>query len=147
VPPPAVLDCGPVGATRRSLAIACALVFAIVPAAAGAKADLTVSVSRLTVPSKLQGGQKVAFGVRYVVRGPAGQRAVAKVALRLNGKGSLYTVSSLPARVRPAIWKWNVRDTLPALTPGTYRALVTITLTRAGKRIASVRAIRSVKVT
>jgi hypothetical protein len=136
-----------VGATRRSLAIACALVLAIVPAAAGAKADLTVSVSRLTVPPTLQGGQKVAFGVRYVVRGPAGQRALATVALKLTSEGSLYTVESLPAKVRPAIWKWDVQDTLPALTPGTYRALVTITLTRAGKRIASVRATRSVKVT
>jgi hypothetical protein len=147
VPPPAVLDCGPVGATRRSLAIACALVFAIVPAAAGAKADLTVSVSRLTVPAALQGGQKVRFGVRYVVRGPAGQRALATVRLRLTGVGSLYTVSSLPARVRPAIWKWDVQDTLPALTPGAYRAIVTITLTRAGKKIATKQATRRVKVT
>jgi hypothetical protein len=136
-----------VGATRRSLAIACALVFAIVPAAAGAKGDLTVKVAHLTVPATLQGGKKVGFGVRYEVRGPAALRAMAKVELRLTGVGSLYTVSSLPARVRPAIWKWDVQDTLPALTPGTYRAIVTITLTRAGKTIASRRATRSVKVT
>ena len=135
------------GATRRFLAIACALVFAIVPAAAGAKVELTVRVSHLTVPARLQGGQKVAFGVRYVVRGPAAQRALATVALRLTSRGSLYTVKSLPAKVRPAIWKWDVRDTLPALTPGTYRALVTITLTRAGKTIASARATRRVTVT
>jgi hypothetical protein len=125
-----------VGATRRSLAIACALVLAIVPAAAGATRDLTVSVARLTVPASLQSGQPVSFGVRYVVRGPAVRRAMATVTLRLSG-ASVYRVSSLPAKVRPAIWKWDVRDTLPALTPGTYRAVATIMLTRGGKTIAS----------
>ena len=35
----------------------------------------------------------VRFGVRYVVRGPAGQRALATVRLRLTGVGSLYTVA------------------------------------------------------
>jgi hypothetical protein len=125
-----------VGATRRSLAIACALVLAVVPAAAGATRDLRVSDAILTVPSTLQSGQAVSFGVRYVVRGPAERRALATVRLRLSG-ASVYRVSSLPAKVRPAIWKWDVRDTLPALTPGTYSAVATITLTRGGKAIAS----------
>jgi hypothetical protein len=124
-----------VGAPRRSLAIACALVVAIVPAA-GATSDLTVSVSRLSVPSTIQSGKTVTFGVRYTVRGPAARSAFATVVLELNGK-SRYRVTSLPAKVRPAIWKWNVQDTLPpAFSAGPYRAVATITLTRSGKKIA-----------
>ncbi|MDX6566773.1 MAG: hypothetical protein QOE10_2435 [Gaiellales bacterium] len=123
------------GAPRRSLAIACALVVAIVPAA-GATSDLTVSVSRLSVPSTIQSGKTVTFGVRYVVRGPAARSAFATVVLELNGT-SRYRVASLPAKVRPAIWKWNVQDTLPpAFSAGRYRAVATITLTRSGKKIA-----------
>jgi hypothetical protein len=125
-----------VGAPRRSLAIACALVVAIVPAAAGATSDLTVSVSRLSVPPTIQSGKTVTFGVRYIVRGPAARSALATVVLELNGT-SRYRVTSLPAKVRPAIWKWNVQDTLPpAFSAGRYRAVATITLTRSGKMIA-----------
>jgi hypothetical protein len=131
-----VLDCEPVGATRRSLAIACALVVVFVPAAAGARSDLTVSVSRLSVPATIKSGKAVKFGVLYTVRGPAARSAVATVVLQLNGTSS-YTVTSLPAKVRPAIWRWNVQDTLPAVfSAGRYRAVATITLTRSGKTIA-----------
>lgn len=135
-----MLDCGPVGATRRTLAIACALVLAIAPAAsasARANGDLTVTVSRLDVPAKIQSGKRVTFAVRYIVSGPATRRAMATVVLDLRG-ASTYHVTSLPARVRPAIWKWAVTDTLPvALSPGRYKAVVTITLTRQGKAIAT----------
>jgi nitrogen fixation protein FixH len=134
-----------VGATRRSLAIACALVVVFVPAAAGAKSDLTVSVSRLSVPATIQSGKTVKFGVLYVVRGPATQSARATVELQLIGT-SRYSVTSLPARVRPAIWRWNVQDTLPAaFSAGHYRAVATITLRRSGKTIA--RTSRSAPVT
>ena len=34
----------------------------------------------------------------------------------------MYRVQSLPAQVRPAIWKWNVQDTIPRSPPGTYSA-------------------------
>jgi nitrogen fixation protein FixH len=131
-----VLDCEDVGATRRSLAIACALAVVIVPAAAGAKSDLTVSVSRLSVPATIQSGKTVKFSVLYVVRGPTTQSAQATVVLKLIGTDH-YSVTSLPARVRPAIWRWNVQDTLPAVfSAGRYRAVATITLRRSGKTIA-----------
>jgi hypothetical protein len=74
-----------VGATRRSLTIACALVLALVPAAAGARRDLTVTVSRLSVPKKITSGSDVGFGVRYVVRGPRGRRGMARVGVLLLG--------------------------------------------------------------
>jgi hypothetical protein len=133
-----------VGAPRRSLAIACALVLASVPAAIGANRDLTATVARLSVPSPLKSGARVTFGVRYVVRGPSSRTALATVRLVLRGD-SRYTVNSLPATVRPAIWKWSVRDTVPALAPGSYQAIATITLTRAGKTIAQ--ASRTMRVT
>lgn len=132
-----MLDCEPVGATRRSLAIACALVVVLVPAAAGASSDLTVSVSRLSVPSTIPSGKTVNFGVLYIVRGPTTRSAFATVVLRLNGPSSHYTVTSLPAKVRPAIWRWSVQDTLPVtFSSGRYRAVATVTLTRSGKTIA-----------
>jgi hypothetical protein len=124
-----------VGAPGRSLVIASALVLAFAPAAAGANGDLTVSVSRLSVPSQLQSGKHVSFGVRYIVRGPETRTAMATVVLRLESKTNTYRVASVPARVRPAIWKWDVADTLPQLGPGKYRATATVTLRRAGKSI------------
>jgi hypothetical protein len=131
-----VLDCTPVGALRRALTIACALVLAFVPAAIGANGDLTVTVSRLTVPPRIQSGKTVTFGVRYIVRGPSSRRATAKVTLVLRGENR-FSFSSNAARVRPAIWKWEVQDTVPALAPGTYTAVTTVTLSRAGKTISS----------
>ena len=138
--PAAVLDCTLVGALR-SLTIACALVLAPVPAAFGARGDLTVTVSRLDVPTKITGGKLASFGVRYIVRGPSSRTALATVILNLNGANTnnSYIANSLPARVRPAIWKWNVQDTMPQLAPGQYRAVATVTLMRGGKRIASTR--------
>ena len=134
-----MLDCTLVGALR-SLTIACALVLACVPAALGAKGDLTVSVSRLDVPTKITGGKLASFGVRYIVRGPSARTAFATVILKLNGaNNNSYIANSLPARVRPAIWRWNVQDTMPQLAPGQYRAVATVTLTRAGKKIATTR--------
>jgi hypothetical protein len=133
-----------VGAPRRSLAIACALVLASVPAAIGANRDLTATVARLTVPTTLKSGSRVTFGVRYIVRGPRSRTARATVRLVLRGD-SRYTVASAPATVRPAIWKWSVQDTVPALAPGRYVATATITLTRAGKTITS--ASRTMRVT
>jgi hypothetical protein len=130
---------------RRSLAIACALVFALVPAAVGAKRDLTVRVARLSVPATLKSGTKATFGVRYIVRGPTSRSALATVKLVLRGS-NVYTVTSLPAKVRPAIWRWSVRDTVPALAAGRYQAIATITLTRAGKTIAHTTSTRSVRV-
>jgi len=135
-----VLDCGPVGATRSPLAIACALVLAIAPAAsasARANGDLTVAVSRLDVPAKIRSGTRVTLAVRYIVNGPATGRATATVVLDLRG-ASTYHVTSRPAKVRPAIWRWAVTDTLPvALSPGRYNAVATITLRRLGKAIAT----------
>jgi hypothetical protein len=136
VQPPAVLDCTPVGALR-SLTIACALVLASVPVAVGASSDLTVAVSRLDVPTKIKGGKLASFGVRYVVRGPSARTALATVILDLTGpNNNSYHVDSLPAKVRPAIWRWNVQDTMPQLATGQYRAIATVTLTRAGKTIS-----------
>jgi hypothetical protein len=138
-----VLHCHPVGVPRRALTIACALVLAFVPAAIGAQRDLTVTISRLTVPARVTSGSSVSFGVRYVVRGPQGRRAVARVTLVLRGENP-FTFSSNPALVRPAIWKWNVKDTVPALAPGPYRAVATVTLRRSGKTIS--RAVKQVSV-
>jgi hypothetical protein len=124
----------------RSLTIACALalVLAVVPAAVsahGVKGDLTVSVSRLDVPARITGGQLASFGVRYVVRGPRSRTATATVNLRLTG-ANVYRVDSLPARVRPAIWGWTVQEKMPLMRPGQYRAVATVTLSRAGKTIS-----------
>jgi hypothetical protein len=112
-----------------------------VPAALGATGDLTVTVSRLDVPAKITGGKLASFGVLYIVRGPSSRTALATVILNLNGANtnSSYIANSLPARVRPAIWRWNVQDTMPQLAPGQYRAVATVTLTRAGKKIAITR--------
>jgi hypothetical protein len=134
-----VLDFGRVGAPGRSVVIACAAVLVVAPAAVGATRDLTVSVSRLSVPTQLRSGKPVTFGVRYIVRGPARKTATATVELQLNSKTNNYTVSSLPAKVRPAIWKWDVKDTLPQLGPGRYRAIATVTLKRSGKAISTTR--------
>ena len=131
-----MLDCTLVGALR-SLTIACALVLASVPVAVSAKGDLTVTVSRFDVPTRITGGKVASFGVRYIVRGPSSHTAFATVTLNLNGPNNSYRANSLPARVRPAIWKWNVQDTMPQLAPGQYRAVATVTLTRAGKKIAT----------
>ena len=141
-----MLDCCPVGAPRRSLAIACALVLAVVVPAAAATRDLTVAVSQLTAPKTARGGKAVSFGVRYVVRGPDRRRALATVVLVLTRGKNRYTVSSLPARVRPAIWKWDVKDTLPPLAPGTYSAVATVKLTRSGATISTARRTTSVTV-
>jgi hypothetical protein len=140
-----VLDCSPVGAPRRSLTIACGLALAFVPSAIGATGDLTVSVSRLTVPSKIQSGKIASFGVRYVVRGPSSRRAMATVKLVLRGENR-FTFASNPARVRPAIWKWEVKDTVPALAPGNYTAVTTVTLKRSGKVISTARQTAAVRV-
>ncbi len=144
-----MLDCSPVGAPSRALTIACALVLALVPVAAGANRDLRVSVSRLTVPAKLASGKAVSFGVLYTVRGPAARRAQATVRLVLNSDNntSTYTVTSLPATVRPAIWRWRVTDKLPALKPGSYVATATITLRRGAKVVASTAKTANVQVT
>jgi hypothetical protein len=141
-----VLDCSPVGAPRRSLTIACGLALAFVPSAIGATGDLTVSVSRLTVPSRIQSGKTVSFGVRYVVRGPNSRRAMATVKLVLRGVDR-FSFSSDPALVRPAIWKWEVQDTVPALAPGSYIAVTTVTLKRSGKVISTARQQATVRVT
>jgi hypothetical protein len=144
-----VLDCTPVGALR-SLTIACALVLALVPVAVSAEGttgDLSVAVSRLDVPASIKGGKQARFGVRYIVRGPRSRSALATVVLALNGDtATTYRVNSLPAKVRPAIWKWNVQDTMPQLAPGQYRAVATVTLTRAGKTIAHTKSSRTVRV-
>jgi hypothetical protein len=134
-----------VGAPRRSLAIACALALVLVPAAFGAKRDLTVKVAHLNVPATLKSGTKATFGVRYIVRGPSSRSAIATVTLVLRGSNK-YTVNSLPAKVRPAIWRWSVQDTVPALAAGSYKATATITLTRAGKTIAHASSTKSVRV-
>jgi hypothetical protein len=141
-----VLDCSPVGAPRRSLTIACGLVLALVPSAIGATSDLTVSVAQLAVPPRIQSGQTVSFGVRYIVRGPNSRRAMATVKLVLRGDDR-FSFSSNPALVRPAIWKWEVQDTVPALAPGIYAAVTTVTLTRAGKTISTARRTVQVRVT
>jgi hypothetical protein len=137
----------PVGALR-SLTIACALL-ALVPAtvsAQGAAGDLTVSVSRLDVPARIKGGKPASFGVRYIVRGPTTRTAFATVDLSLTGP-NVYRVNSLPAKVRPAIWKWNVQDTMPAgLAAGKYVAVATVTLKRAGKTIARTSSSQSLRV-
>jgi hypothetical protein len=146
VQPAAVLDCTLVGALRSPI-IACALVLASVPVAVSARGDLTVTVARLDVPASIKGGELASFGVRYIVRGPSSRTALATVVLDLNGAtNTTYNANSLPARVRPAIWKWNVRDTMPRLAPGPYRAIATVTLTRAGKTIARTRSTRTLTV-
>jgi hypothetical protein len=142
-----VLDCSPVGAPCRSLTVACGLALAFVPSAIGATGDLRVSVAHLTVPSKIQSGKTVSFGVRYIVRGPGSRRALATVKLVLKGSESRFSFSSNPARVRPAIWKWEVQDTVPALAPGNYTAITTVTLKRSGKVISTAQEQASVSVT
>jgi hypothetical protein len=134
-----VLDFGRVGVPGRSVVIACTAALVLAPAAATATRDLTVGISRLSVPVKLRSGQPVSFGVRYVVRGPATRTAMATVVLQLTSKTNRYRVSSLPARVRPAIWKWDVKDTLPRLAAGKYTAIATVTLRRSGKAIYTTR--------
>lgn len=130
-----MLDFDCVGVPGRSVSIACALALALVPAAGAATRDLSVRVSRFTVPARLASGKTAKFSVRYVVKGPAARRATATVVLELNNKNNRYTVTSVPARVRPAIWRWDVADTLPGLGAGSYRATATITLRRSGKAI------------
>jgi len=73
---------------------------------------------------------------------PEGKVAVRRMAgTDVSGIGT-----SNSAKVRPAIWRWTVQDTLPpAFSTGRYRAIATITLTRAGKLIA--RTSRSAPVT
>jgi hypothetical protein len=135
-----------VGAKRLSVAITCALVFALVPAASGATGDLGVSVSRLSVPAKIVRGKPTSFVVRYVVRGPVNRRASAKVTLTLLSNANRYLIVSNPATVHPAIWSWRVTDSLPmTLTRGTYRVIVLVTLKRSGKVVD--RATRKVSAT
>lgn len=133
------------GAPRRSLTIACGLVLAFVPSAVGATGDLTVRVSVLAVPAKIQSGKTVRFGVRYIVRGPDSRRAMATVKLVLRGENR-FSFTSRAARVRPAIWKWEVQDTVPALAPGKYVAVTTVTLTRSGKVISTAHGQAAVRV-
>jgi hypothetical protein len=133
-----VLDCVPVGVPGRFVILACALALVCAPAAPAAPRDLSVRVSKLAVPLRLKSGTKVSFGVRYVVQGPATRRAMATVELVLSSPTNRYRVASLPAKVRPAIWKWSVRDTLPELGPGRYSAVATVTLRRSGKQISRV---------
>jgi hypothetical protein len=147
-----VLDFGPVGAPGRSVVIACAAALALTPAARAfapaalvATPDLKVRVSQLSIPSKLQSGKPVSIGVRYIVRGPARKTAMATVRFQLNSKTNRYEVASLPAKVRPAIWRWDVKDTLPQLGAGKYTAIATVTLTRAGKTLFTTK--RSLTVT
>jgi hypothetical protein len=126
-----------VGAKRLSVAITCALVLALLPAASGAAGDLGVSVSRLTVPTKIVRGKPTSFVVRYVVRGPANRRAMAKVTLTLSSNSNRYQIVSNPAKVHPAIWSWRVTDSLPmTLTQGKYKVIVLVTLQRSGKPVA-----------
>jgi uncharacterized protein (DUF2141 family) len=130
-----------VGATRLFPAVALAMVLALAPAASGAVGDLTVTVQQLrVVPSTIERGKPVSFAVSYVVRGPLTQRAQATVALALTGQKNRYQVASLPATVRPAIWKWSVTDSLPvALSAGSYNVVATITLVRGKTRISRAR--------
>ena len=131
-----MIDCVPVGVPGRFVILACALALVCAPSASAAARDLSVSVSKLMVPLRLKSGTKVSFGVRYVVHGPATRTALATVELVLSSPTNRYRVASLPAKVRPAIWKWSVRDTLPELGPGRYSAVATVTLRRSGKRIS-----------
>jgi uncharacterized protein (DUF2141 family) len=126
-----------VGATRLISAVACASVLALVPAAAGAAGDLTVTVQQLRVsPATIVRGKPVSFAVSYTVRGPNTRRAQATVNLQLTGTRNRYQVASRPATVRPAIWKWSVTDSLPsALSAGTYNVVATVTLKRGNTRI------------
>jgi hypothetical protein len=117
----------------------------LVPAAFGAKRDLTVRVSHLTVPTTLKSGTKTTFGVRYIVRGPTSRSAIATVSLVFRGSNS-YRINSLPAKVRPAIWRWSVQDRVPALAAGRYQATATVTLKRAGKTISHATSTQSVQV-
>jgi hypothetical protein len=125
-----------VGAKRLSVAITCALLFALVPAARGAKGDLGVAVARLTVPAKIVRGKPTSFIVRYVVHGPANRRASAKVTLTLSSNANRYRIVSNPAIVHPAIWSWRVTDRLPmSLTQGKYTVVALVTLQRSGKLV------------
>jgi hypothetical protein len=125
-----------VGAKRLSVAITCALVFALVPAAGAATGDLGVAVARLTVPAKIVRGKPTSFVVRYVVRGPANRRAKAKVTLTLSSTANRYRIVSNPLTVHPAIWSWSVTDSLPtSLTQGKYKVIVLVTLQRSGKLV------------
>jgi hypothetical protein len=126
--------------------IACAAALAFAPAALGASPDLRVRVTGLTVPAQLQVGGPLRVGVRYVVLGPARKTAIATVRFQLNSKTNRYDVASLPGRVRPAIWRWDVKDTLPQLGAGTYTAIATVTLRRDGKTIFTARSSRTVTV-
>jgi hypothetical protein len=127
-----------VGATRLISTVACASVLALVPAAAGAAGDLSVTVQQLRVsPRPIERGAPVSFAVSYTVRGPNTRRAEATVVLQLTGARNRYRVTSRPATVRPAIWKWSVTDSLPsALSAGPYDVVATVTLVRGNTRIA-----------
>ena len=110
VQPAAVLDCRHVGALRF-LTVACALVLAVVP---------PLPVRRSTSPSGCRGstcrrGSRAARSRASVCGTSCGDRARAPRSRRfdLSATESAYNVNSLPARVRPAIWKWDVRDTMP----------------------------------
>jgi hypothetical protein len=117
---------------RLSAAIVSAIALAFVPAATAATGELTVSVSKLTLPKRLQPGKMVTFGVRYIVRGPLKRRANATVEVRLSSKRNRYRLDSDPSPVRPAIWSWSVRDRVPPLALGTYNVTATVTLRRSG---------------
>jgi hypothetical protein len=104
-----VLDCTLVGALR-SLTIACALVLASVPVAVSARDDLTVTVSRLDVPTKITGGKLASFGVLYIVRGP-------------NSRTALATDAALPTSVWIKMYAFTTVEALlsqrrPHASPG-----------------------------
>jgi hypothetical protein len=131
---------------RLSAAIVCAIALALVPAASAATGELTVSVSKLTLPTRIEPGKMVTFGVRYIVRGKRTRRANATVKLKLTGRRNSYSLDSNPSLIRPAIWTWSVRDRVPPLAVGRYNVVATVTLTRSGKVISTTKRTASVAV-
>jgi hypothetical protein len=135
-----------VGAVRLFLAPVAALTLVLVPTAVGAPSDLSVSVGTLTAPPRIALGNTVPFSVRYTVQGPAAKRADATVVLVLADKRNRYRITSLAAKVRPAIWVWRVTDTLPkSLDRGAYTVTATVMLKRNKKTFASAK--KTMKVT
>lgn len=136
-----------VRAMRLSVLCACALALVLAPGAAGAEGDLAVSISRLDVPAKIATGKTTTLSVRYVVHGPATRRAMATVVLVLLGHGNRYSISSNAKLVRPAIWIWGWKDSLPkVLDPGSYKVTATVTLQRSGRTISTATGHRTTRV-
>jgi hypothetical protein len=136
-----------VGATRLFPALVAVLALVLVPAATAATGELTVGVGKLTAPSTITLGKPASFGVRYTVRGPLAKRAEATVVLVLADKRNRYRITSLPAKVRPAIWVWRVVDTLPtSLAKGAYTVTATVTLSRGKKAFKTARKTMTVSV-